>query len=73
MFGALSDNWDGTFSRGVLDFELWSDFATSVQSCVQSLLGHLRWCFLQMLHSALSMSQAAGGCKISTTAINSKT
>ena len=73
MFGALSDIWDRAFCRGVFNFELWTDFVRSVQSCVQSLLGHLRWGFLQMLHWALSMSQAAGGCKISSTAINSKT
>ena len=70
MFRALSDIWDGSFCGGVVDFELWTDFVRSVQSCVQTLLGHLRWDFLQQW--ALSMSQAASGYKISTIAINSK-
>ena len=70
MFRALSDIWDGAFCRGVIDFELWTDFVRSVQSCVQTLLGHLRRDFLQQW--ALSMSQAASGYKISTTAVNSK-
>ena len=69
MFRALPDIWDWTFSRIIIGFELWTVFVKSVQSCVQSLLEHLRW----MLHWALSMSQAAGRCKISTTTTNSRT
>ena len=48
-------------------------FVKSVQKRDQSLLGHLTWSFLQMFHWALSMSHAAGGGKISTTTINSRT
>ena len=73
MFGALSDIWDGEFCRGAIDFALWTAFVKSVQSCVQSLLGHPRWGFLQMLYWVLSKSHAAGCCNISTTAINSET
>ena len=73
MFRALPDIWDGTFSRIIIGFELWTVFVKSVQRCVQSLLEHLRWSFLQMLRWVLSMSQAAGRCKISTATTNSRT
>ena len=72
MFTALSDIWDGAFSEVLLVLSCKLFFVRSVQTCVQSLLGHLRWSFLQMLHWAQSMSQAAGDCKISTIAINSR-
>ena len=49
MFGAWSDMWDGAFCRGVIGFELWTVFVRSVQRSVQSLLGHLRWGFLQLV------------------------
>ena len=48
MFRAWSDNLGGAFCRGVIGFELCIVFMRSVQKCLQSLLGHLRWGFLQM-------------------------
>ena len=48
MVRALSDIWDGEVCTGVIGFELWTVYARSVQRCVQSLLGHLRWDFSQM-------------------------
>ena len=74
MLRALSDILDEAFCKGVIGLSCGLFFVRSVQKCVQSLLGHLRYGFSQMLHWALSMSQAAGDCKISTTAaINSRT
>ena len=48
MFRALFDICDGAFCRGVIGFELWTVFVRSAQRCVQRLLGHLRWDFLQI-------------------------
>ena len=59
----------GHFAEVLLVLSCGLSFVKSVQTCVQSLVGHLMWGFFQMLRWALSMSQAAGGCKISTTAI----
>ena len=38
MFRALSDIWDGAFSRDIIGFELWVVFVESVQRYDQRLL-----------------------------------
>ena len=72
MFRASFDIWVGHPAEILLVLSCGLLFVRNVQRCVQSLLGHLKWSFLHMLHWALSMSQAVGGCKISATAINSR-
>ena len=84
MLRALSDIWDVAFCRGIIGFELWTVFCEECSEVCSELTGASELELFadvpsisrppsQMLQWALSMSQAAGGCKISTTAMNSKT
>ena len=68
MLRALCEIWDGAYCRGIIGFELWTVFCEECSEvCLEPTGGSAVGLFADaLLGSALRMSQAAGGCKISS-------
>ena len=66
MLRAPCEIWDGAYCRSIIGFELWTVFCEEGSEVCLEPTGGSAVGILQMLYLALRMSQAAGGCKISS-------